>query len=162
MSKPSRYKPKSPQEIAKNMSAIRSTGNRTEAALRTALHRMGYRYRKYVKGLPGRPDIVFTKQKVAVFVDGDFWHARALKEGTPEDVASMLKTPNRQYWMKKFQRRLELDLSVNQRLAQQGWCVLRFWESDIRSDLTAALAIITYNLKTRRTKNLASRNCFGE
>lgn len=150
MNRARRYKPKSREEIAKNMSAIRSKDNRTEAALRIALHHMGYRYRKYVKGLPGRPDIVFMKQKIAIFVDGDFWHARTLKEGAPEEVAAQIKTANRPYWMKKFQRRLEIDLSVNQRLAQQGWCVLRFWESEIRSDLTSALSIILYNLKTRK------------
>jgi DNA mismatch endonuclease (patch repair protein) len=143
------YKPKSRKEIAKNMAAIRSRDNQTEEALRKALFKMGYRYRKYVKGLSGCPDIVFPKQKIAVFVDGDFWHARSLKEGGPEGLQAKLKTANKAYWTKKFERRMELDRSVNEKLASQGWCVLRFWEGDIKGDLTSALSIITYNLETR-------------
>lgn len=143
------YKPKSPEEIKRNMSAIRAKDNRTEAGLRKALFKMGYRYRKYLSGLPGRPDIVFAKQKIAIFVDGDFWHARAIREAGPDSHSGSLKTANKDYWNKKFKRRVEIDIAVNKRLSELGWCVLRFWESEIKGDLTSALAIITYNLKSR-------------
>ncbi len=143
------YKPKTPEAIKRNMSAIRAKDNATESGLRKALFKMGFRYRKYWSGLVGRPDIVFTKQKVAVFVDGDFWHARATREAGPETPASSLKTANRDYWNKKFKRRIEIDISVNKQLSEAGWCVLRFWESDLKSDLASALAIISYNLKSR-------------
>ena len=143
------YKPKSRDEVRRNMSSIRSTGNKTEADLRKALFGAGFRYRKYVAGLPGRPDIVFTRAKIAIFVDGDFWHARAVREKGPKAYKRGLRTDNKDYWMKKFERRLEIDKAVNEKLAELGWCVLRFWESDIKSDLTSAISIIGYHLKTR-------------
>src|SRR6202023_2421361 len=74
------YRPKSAEEIRRNMSAIRSTDNRTERLLRSALHRRGLRFRKYVSDVPGRPEIVFRREHVAVFVDGDYWHCRVLQE----------------------------------------------------------------------------------
>jgi DNA mismatch endonuclease (patch repair protein) len=143
------YKPKGPEEINRNMSAIRSKENRTEVALRKALFGMGFRYRKYSAKLPGYPDIIFSKQKVVVFVDGDFWHARKVRESTTSKPPNAMKTSNRDYWAKKFSRRIERDRQVNHQLSALGWRVLRFWESDLKSDLTAALSIISYNLKTR-------------
>lgn len=143
------YKPKSQNEIRRNMSAIRSTGNKTEASLRKALFSAGYRYRKYLAGLPGKPDIVFTKAKIAIFVDGDFWHARAIREHGPRAYERGLRTENKDYWMTKFKRRLEIDKTVNDKLAALGWCVLRFWESDIKSDLASALSIIGYHIRSR-------------
>jgi DNA mismatch endonuclease (patch repair protein) len=131
------------------MSAIRSTGNKTETNLRKMLFKAGYRYRKYLAGLPGRPDIVFMKAKIAIFVDGDYWHARVISENGPKAYEPGLRTSNKDYWMKKFKRRLEIDKAVNERLAALGWCVLRFWESDIKGDLTSAFSIIGYHLQSR-------------
>jgi DNA mismatch endonuclease (patch repair protein) len=144
-----KYKPKSKEEIRRNMSAIRSSGNRTETALRKALYRLGYRYRKYSPNLPGKPDIVFGKAKVAIFVDGDFWHARLLREAGPDGFEKSIRTSNKDYWIDKFAKRVERDKAVNERLASMGWLALRFWESDIKGDIAAALSIITYHLKSR-------------
>lgn len=145
------YKPKSKEEIARNMSAIRSKENRTEVVLRRALFESGLRFKKYASKLPGNPDIVFAKERVAVFVDGDFWHARMLREEGTETYKKKLKTSNRDYWLKKFKRRLEIDSAVNKKLGQLGWCVLRFWETDLKSDLPTAVSIIAYNIRSRRT-----------
>ena len=145
------YRPKSRQEIQKNMSAIRSKDNKTESLLRKALFKEGYRYRKYARGLPGRPDIVFPKQKVAVFVDGDFWHARMLREKRADYKSTKMPVPNEPYWSAKFKKRVERDLAVNQELQSLGWCVLRFWESDLKKDLGSALAIVRYNVESRRS-----------
>jgi DNA mismatch endonuclease (patch repair protein) len=110
----------------------KKTGTRCEVMLRRALWAAGCRYRKNVSELPGRPDVVFLGAKVAVFCDGDFWHGRdweirrqKLDRGT-----------NPGYWLAKIQRNMERDQQNNRRLEEMGWIVLRFWESQIGSDLS--------------------------
>jgi len=107
---------------------------RHEALLRRGVWRLGYRYRKNVRTLPGRPDIVFPTAKLAVFCDGDFWHGRQwkklrqhLQEGT-----------NAPYWTAKIARNRERDQAINKTLRRQGWRVLRLWETEILADPTAA------------------------
>lgn len=129
------YRPKSRAEIYRNMSAIRATENRTEVALRSILHRLGLRFRKYAAGLPGRPDIVFPRAKVAVFVDGDFWHARTMRERGTTYFKRTLRAPSAGYWLAKFTRRIERDGEVNLALRSAGWRVLRFWESEVKADV---------------------------
>ncbi|MYJ10672.1 MAG: very short patch repair endonuclease, partial [Gemmatimonadetes bacterium] len=117
------------------MSAIRSTGGKTEVALRSLLHRRGLRFRKNYAKLIGKPDIVFPGARVAVFIDGDYWHARVLREKGPEALYARIKTANRDYWIDKFTRRVKRDDEVTAVLQEDGWTVLRFWESDVRGDL---------------------------
>ena len=134
------------------MGAIRSTGNRTETALRKALHGMGLRYRKYVPGLPGRPDIVFPNGKVAVFVDGDYWHGRIVREQGAGALYARLKTPNRPYWLAKIQRNTERDDRVTAALEEEGWKVLRLWESDVKKDVPAAASRVAQVVYARRAE----------
>ena len=119
-----------PEKRSWNMSRIRSKDTKAEIMLRKALWQKGLRYRKNVKVLPGKPDIVFTKQKVVVFVDGDFWHARGHEDNPGEQVAT-----NKEFWRKKLADNVERDRFVNDALLEQGWLVLRFWESDVKKDL---------------------------
>src|SRR5215212_10158138 len=93
------YRPKPQAEIHRNMSAIRARENRAEVALRKALHAMGLRYRKYRRDLPGCPDFVFPREKIAVFVDGDYWHGRELVERGRTAFIRSLRMPNRDYWI---------------------------------------------------------------
>ncbi|MCA1790805.1 MAG: very short patch repair endonuclease [Thioalkalivibrio sp.] len=144
------YKPKSRDEIARNMAAIRSSENKVESTLRSRLHKMGLRYRKYVKDLPGRPDFVFSKEQIAVFIDGDYWHGRILVEEGFEAQEQRLKTANKQYWLKKFAARVERDRTVTLTLEQDGWLVLRFWESDVKKDLDGVAAAIAKHVRDRR------------
>jgi len=146
------YRPKSAAEIARNMAAIRSTANLTETALRKAIHRKGFRYRKNVSGVPGRPDLVFPREKVAVFVDGDYWHGRLLRERGLEALESTLRTPTRGYWLAKFQRNVARDDYVTGILKRQGWIVLRFWESDIKRDVLPAARRVAQAVRRRRRK----------
>ena len=136
------YTPKSPDEIRRNMSAIRSTGGKTEVALRSMLHRRGLRFRKNCAKLPGKPDIVFSRARIVVFIDGDYWHARVLRERGPEALEQRMKTRNRDYWLTKFAKRVERDDYVTATLEEQGWAVIRLWESDVRSNLDAAASLI--------------------
>lgn len=114
----------------KNMSHIRSKNTKPEILLRKALWHCGLRYRKNYTKLPGAPDIAITRYRIAVFVDGDFWHARGHEEHPGEQIGT-----NKDFWQKKLKRNVERDKEVNDELTESGWLVLRFWESDIKKDL---------------------------
>lgn len=121
-------------EVARNMAAIRSTENRSEAALRSALFRMGLRFHKYSASLPGKPDIIFRAARLAVFVDGDYWHARGLREHGLAWLKGRYRRATWRYWKTKFLRRIERDDQVTGELRSMGWKVIRAWESDLNRD----------------------------
>lgn len=112
-------------KAAKGSSRKRDTA--CELVLRRALYARGLRYRIDGKDLPGRPDVVFRKARVAIFCDGDFWHGRALDER----IAKLKDGHNAPYWVAKITRNVERDRERTKLLEAQGWLVLRFWESDI-------------------------------
>ena len=116
------------------MSRIKCKDTKPEIMLRKALWHKGIRYRKNYTRLPGTPDIALTRQKIAIFVDGDLWHARGHHNNPGEQVRS-----NREYWQKHLSRNVERDKEVNDALTEEGWVVLRFWESDIRRSLNDCL-----------------------
>lgn len=95
-----------------------------EIAVRKILHRAGLRYRVDYAALGGRrrADIVFTRQRIAIFIDGCFWH------GCPEH-ATLPKT-NTGYWLPKLQRNIERDRETDEMLTEAGWTALRFWEHE--------------------------------
>ena len=109
---------------AANMRSNRRTDTKPETALRSALHAMGYRYRKDFRlDLPlrrVRPDIAFTGRKVAVFVDGCFWHACPEHGSKPKS--------NEWYWSPKLAKNVERDRAADAALEQAGWAVVRLWE----------------------------------
>ncbi len=122
-----------------NMRAIKRTGTKPEVALRSALHRLGYRYRKdhrldLADGVRVRPDIVFTARKVAVFVDGCFWHA-CPDHGREPSV-------NQWYWAPKLRRTVERDRAADTALAAAGWRVVRLWQHLPLTDATAAVIAV--------------------
>ena len=119
------------------MRRIRSKDTKPEIALRKALWKRGIRYRKNVRALPGTPDIVLARRKIAIFVDGDFWHARGHRENPGEEVAS-----NQSFWREKLTRNVERDREVNDTLTEMGWLVLRFWASDVEKNLAGVLGEI--------------------
>ena len=124
----------SKEKRRKIMQRVKSHDTKPEILLRKALWHRGMRYRKNWRALPGTPDIALTRRKIAIFVDGDFWHARGHEDNPGEQVAS-----RQAYWKKKLTRNVERDKDVNEALTQLGWLVLRFWESDINSDLEACV-----------------------
>ena len=117
-----------------NMQHSRGKDSKPEIILRQALWKKGIRYRKNYKRLPGCPDIVLTRYKIAIFVDGDFWHARGYQDNPGSQINS-----NTAFWQKKLTRNVERDKEVNDRLTQMGWLVLRLWESDICKNLPYVL-----------------------
>ncbi len=117
------------------MSRIRGADTRPEKLLRKALWHAGLRYRKNWRALPGTPDIALTRQKIAIFVDGDFWHAHGHEKNPGEQVKG-----NAPYWKKKLTRNVERDRETKDALTELGWLVLRFWESEVKKDLDACVA----------------------
>jgi DNA mismatch endonuclease (patch repair protein) len=109
-----------------SMLANKRTGTKPEVALRSALHRIGLRFRKDYRidldGMRVRPDIVFTRTKVAVFVDGCFWHC------CPEHGTQPSR--NADYWAPKLRRNVERDRAQDAALEAAGWCVVRVWEHE--------------------------------
>lgn len=118
-----------PQQRRRCMQSNRSTNTQPERMLARELWRRGYRYRKNVRSVPGSPDICFKNRKVAVFVDGEFWH------GHNWQVTRQRIKSNRDFWYAKIERNMARDKRVNQRLKDMGWTVLRFWENDVRKRL---------------------------
>lgn len=146
------YRPKGADEIRRNMSAIRSRDNKTEVALRRAIHALGLRYRLHSKAVIGRPDLIFPRARVAVFVDGDFWHARKLREEGLKAISESIRTPSQAYWLSKFARRVERDDEVNEELRADGWLVLRYWESDIKGSVGPTALAIAKQVRSRAAK----------
>ena len=127
-----------PQQRQKNMKRIKCKDTAIELALRKALWERGHRYRKNYKGLPGHPDIVFTKYKISIFCDGEFFHGKNWEEMK----VSLQKSNNSEYWIRKISRNIERDEEVNKQLRNLGWSVLRFWGQDIKKDLNGCIKTI--------------------
>lgn len=124
------------------MSAIHSKDTDIELRLRKALWHKGYRYRKNVKALPGKPDIVFTKYKLAIFCDAEFWHGKDW--GTLK--SKLLRGKNPEYWVPKIERNRERDTKAEQELRFMGWTVLRFWREEILKDLPQCIQTVEETL----------------
>ncbi len=122
-----------PEQRSKNMRAIKATGTKDEVRLAKALWHSGYRYRKNDKSVFGKPDLVFKKHKVAIFVDSEFFHG---KEWETEKFR--IKT-NQEFWYKKIGRNIERDKEVNEYLTNLGWKVLRFWSGDLKANLKGCI-----------------------
>lgn len=115
-----------PASRSKNMSRIKSKNTKPELFLRRKLWQAGIRgYRINKKDIDGTPDIVFIRKKLAVFVDGEFWHGKNWQSRKQK-----LKT-NRDYWIPKIEKNILRDEAVNVKLLYKGWTVLRFWDSEI-------------------------------
>jgi len=123
------------------MSAIKPKNTKPEMLLRKALWRKGLRYRVNVTKMPGRPDIVFTKARIVVFCDGDFWHGHNWAiQGIPsleEELAGYSE-----FWRNKILGNIKRDKEITEKLTNDGWLVLRFWESEIIADVNRCADIV--------------------
>ena len=116
------------------MSKVKLKGGKAETLLAKALWHQGYLYRKNDKRLPGSPDIAILRYRIAIFVDGEFWHGKDW-----EMRKSRLKR-NREYWIEKIEENMARDLRNDQLLTQAGWTPIHFWEKEIMKNLPACVA----------------------
>lgn len=131
-----------PAVTSRIMSAVRSRDTGPELRLRRELHRRGLRYRVH-RPLVGRPDIVFARARVAVFVDGDFWHGNTWRLRGASSLAEYLDgRGNAAFWHSKISATIARDETVTRQLSEQGWRVLRLWESDLDRNLAAAADLV--------------------
>lgn len=127
-----------PEQRKKNMQHIRSKNTEIECILRSALWKKGYRYRKNYTKIPGKPDIVLTKYKIAIFCDGEFFHGKDWEVQRKR----IQKSNNSVYWIMKIERNISRDEDINRKLRAMGWVVLRFWGKDIKNNTEGCLKTI--------------------
>ena len=123
------------------MSSIKSKNTRPELILRKALWRKNLRYRINYKKLPGKPDIVFTKKKIVIFCDGDFWHGHNWALRGLSSLEDELNGYS-EFWRQKILRNIKRDNEINKDLTSRGWTVIRIWESDIKKDVNKCVDLI--------------------
>ncbi len=133
-----------PEQRKRNMQAIRNSGSNIERKLQLELWHRGLRYRKNVKSVYGKPDIVFLRDKVAVFCDSEFWHGYDW-ENRKKDFKS-----NKEFWIPKIERNIQRDIEVTEHLKTDGWIVLRFWGKDIMKNTQECADVVERTIKIRR------------
>jgi len=131
-------------ERSRIMRAVKAKGTKAEADALRLLRRLGLRFQAHPDDLQGRPDFVNARLRVAIFVDGDFWHGRWWRRGGKLPVA------NRSYWVAKLKRNVARDRRTDRLLRRRGWSVLRIWESDIQRDPASVLNLLRGRLARRR------------
>jgi DNA mismatch endonuclease (patch repair protein) len=115
-----------PKQRTYNMSQIRGKNTTPEIKLRKMLFAAGIRGYRIHYNLPGKPDVVFIKKKIAIFVDGCFWHKCPVDFQEP--------ATRKEFWIKKIQSNIDRDKKVNEQLKRDGWTVIRIWEHEIKKE----------------------------
>ncbi len=141
-------KGRAPEVTSRMMAAIKNKNSKAEILIRKALFARGFRYRIHYAKLFGRPDIVFVGARLAIFVDGDFWHGNAWRlRGLSSFEDQFRFNSHPEFWEAKIRHNMEHDREVTEHLTSLGWRVLRLWESDILHDVTACLSLIEAALR---------------
>lgn len=160
--KPKReYKQRDSRVTSAMMSRVRHKENRAEILLRKSLWRLGFRYKLQDKSLVGRPDLVFPKYRVLVFVDGDYWHGRALLEGGESSLKEVIRGARYEWWRDKLSRTIERDRHVTESLTNAGWRVIRIWESDILADPDRVVSRVVASLRPSSANDVYVRDSFN-
>ena len=139
---------KTPEQITFNMKHVKNKDSKIEIMLRRELWSRNLRYRKNVTSIYGKPDIVFIKKRIAVFVDSEFWHGYDW-ENRKNDIKS-----NRDFWISKISRNIERDKEVNEYLTTHGWTVLRFWGNEIKTDVVLCADKIEAAYREKKTNDI--------
>ena len=116
---------KTSPEISKRMSHVKTKRNSAEIMIAKSLWHRGYRYRLNYKTLPESPDIALTKYRIAIFIDGEFWHGKDF-----EQRKTKLKN-NKDYWIEKIQENIDRDVKNDKLLRQMEWYPIHFWSNDV-------------------------------
>lgn len=145
--------PTSKQASKAARGASRKTDSKCEIRLRKLLWHQGCRFRKNVVELPGKPDVVFTRARVVIFCDGDFWHGKDWEARQ----AKLRRGSNPAYWVAKIKRNMDRDQRDTRLLIDQGWTVLRLWESDILGNPQRIVRLILEVLDQRGHRQRLTR-----
>ena len=138
-----------PEQRFRVMSRVKQKDGSLEVIIRSILHKKGYRFQKHVKTLPGNPDVVFTTEKIAIFIDGDFWHGYRL----PQWECKL-----KDFWKKKIKRNRQRDQKNFKKLRRMGWCVIRIWQHEIEHNLETCITRIIIAIESARiTKSVDER-----
>jgi DNA mismatch endonuclease (patch repair protein) len=131
----------SKKERSINMSKIRSNDTLPEIRIRKTLWKLGYRYRLHYKKLPGKPDIVIVRDKIAIFVHGCFWHRHknCIEASKPKS--------NSEYWETKINKNIERDKKNQINIKKMGWKVIVIWECKIAKDIDKNIIMIKKKVK---------------
>lgn len=125
------------------MKKIKGANTAPEILLRKELWKVGLRYRLNVKKLPGKPDIVFRKHRLVVFIDGEFWHGFNW-----EEKKKRIKD-NRAYWIPKIERNMQRDRENEEKLIELGFTIVRFWEAEIKKDIEGCIGKINAIIQSK-------------
>lgn len=135
---------KTPEQISFNMKMVKCKDSEIELLLRNELRKRNIRYRKNVKDVAGKPDLVFKSKKIAVFCDSEFWHGLDW-----ENKKTEIKS-NKDFWIPKIERNIQRDKEVNDMLGNAGWKVIRFWGNEIKNDVEGCAVVIETALKEKK------------
>lgn len=130
----------SKEQRSRLMSNVKGKDNQYEMAIRSELHKRGFRFRKHLKKIPGSPDIIFTRAKVAVFIDGDFWHGYRFPQW---------KHKLKPFWREKISTNRNRDQNNFKKLREMGWKVIRIWQHDIENDSNSCVNRISESVIAR-------------
>lgn len=139
-----------PRNISEIMRKVRSVDTTPEVAYRKKLWAKGYRYVLHKKNLPGKPDLVLPAQRIAIFIDGDFWHGGQWRKRNLANLESQFtKTVSKKYWLRKIRSNMSRDATATAKLIEQGWKVMRIWETDIKKDLEGCVSMTENAMSVR-------------
>ncbi len=127
-----------PTQRRKNMQNIKCKDTKIEIILRKALWNKGIRYRKNYDKVPGRPDIVITKYKIAIFCDSEFFHGKDWES----QKKRLMKGDNGEFWINKISKNRERDTEINKKLFVDGWKVIRFWGTELKKNTDECVRVI--------------------
>jgi DNA mismatch endonuclease (patch repair protein) len=132
----------SKEQRSKNMKAIRSKGTTLEQKVTVELWKRGFRFRKNVNKLIGKPDIAIQKHKIVIFLDSCFWHSCPIHGNKPSS--------NVEYWEKKLKRNVERDKEVTEFYKNNGWNILRVWEHEVKNNFEETIEkIASFIIKSK-------------
>jgi len=126
----------------------KSLGTAHEAFLMARLKSLGFKFECNVRSLPGKPDIAFLREKIAVFCDGDFWHGRNWNSLRHK----LARGSNGKYWKAKIQSNIQRDKRINRELTSIGFDVIRIWESDIIDNYTQVLERVELQIQQNKKR----------
>jgi len=133
-----------PRTRSEIMRKIKAKDTKLEKLVRSEMWRRGYRYQKNVRGLVGKPDMVFPGMKTAVFIDSCFWH------GCPKHLR--VPKSNVDYWSNKIKKNKQRDEAINREYKNSGWQVVRIWEHDIKTSLEETMRKLAQILDSRHAE----------